>query len=400
MKYKIFILIMVTLLITGLRSSQGLGNSNVRSLGGHWQAMSTQDAPVGRYGHTMVWSGNEMLVWGGYSGSYLDTGGAYDPGIDQWTLLSTDNAPSGRLRHTAIWTGEKMIVWGGEAGGGSSTTNTGGIYDPDTDTWAETSLENAPSPREQHSAIWTGEVMIVWGGCSTVGCGQKHNDGGIYDPVLDEWTPLAEEGEPRNFHQALWSGDEMILWGGTSDPHGAAYDPVADTWTSLSSVNAPTPTFQGAGVWSGEEMIVWGGCTVFSTSPCPTYVGDGGRYNPTTDTWQPLSTNNSPASRWTHTAVWSGQRMITWGGCGAQCYDNGGMYHPILNSWEETTTINAPLPRSNHEAVWTSEHMLIWGGCDVGGCATSNYFNTGGIYTPSVLNFFNVYLPVMNTGDH
>ena len=32
------------------------------------------------------------------------------------------------------------------------------------DTWTATSTTNAPSPREEHTAVWTGTEMIVWGG--------------------------------------------------------------------------------------------------------------------------------------------------------------------------------------------------------------------------------------------
>ena len=32
---------------------------------------------------------------------------------DSWTATSTTNAPTGRTGHTAVWTGSEMIVWGG-----------------------------------------------------------------------------------------------------------------------------------------------------------------------------------------------------------------------------------------------------------------------------------------------
>ena len=60
------------------------------------------------------WTGNEMIVWGGYNGSnFLNTGGRYNPGTDSWTATSTINAPVGRQDFTAVWTGSEMIVWGG-----------------------------------------------------------------------------------------------------------------------------------------------------------------------------------------------------------------------------------------------------------------------------------------------
>jgi hypothetical protein len=32
---------------------------------------------------------------------------------DTWTATSTDGAPSARRNHTAVWTGSEMIIWGG-----------------------------------------------------------------------------------------------------------------------------------------------------------------------------------------------------------------------------------------------------------------------------------------------
>jgi len=44
---------------------------------------------------------------------YLDTGGRYDPATNTWTPTSTANAPSARNDQTAVWTGNHLIVWGG-----------------------------------------------------------------------------------------------------------------------------------------------------------------------------------------------------------------------------------------------------------------------------------------------
>ena len=124
-----------------------------------WRATSTTGAPSARTNHTAVWTGSEMIVWGGYNGSDLNTGGRYNPSTDSWTATSTINAPSGRELHTAVWSGSEMIVWGGTV-----FVNTGGRYNPATDSWIATSTTNAPSGRYLHTAVWTGTEMIVWGG--------------------------------------------------------------------------------------------------------------------------------------------------------------------------------------------------------------------------------------------
>jgi N-acetylneuraminic acid mutarotase len=69
-----------------------------------------------------------MIVWGGYGGDYLRTGGRYDPEADAWSSTLNTGAPSKRVYHTAIWTGTKMVVWGGY--NGSSPLDTGGRYAP------------------------------------------------------------------------------------------------------------------------------------------------------------------------------------------------------------------------------------------------------------------------------
>src|SRR5947207_11192420 len=79
-----------------------------------WTATSTTSAPAGRAYHPAVWTGSEMIVWGGYDGSsFLNTGGRYNPGTATWTATSTTTAPTARFFHTAVRTGSKMTASGG-----------------------------------------------------------------------------------------------------------------------------------------------------------------------------------------------------------------------------------------------------------------------------------------------
>jgi hypothetical protein len=151
-----------------------------------------------------------MIVWGGGGvGGDLNTGGRYNPATDTWTATSTTNAPEARLGHTAVWTGSEMIVWGGIGG-----SNTGGRYNPTTDSWTATSTTNAPSARVVHTAVWTGTEMIVWGGCTFDDCGNRLNTGGRYAPGTDSWTATSTAGAPsaRGIHTAVWTDSEMIVW--------------------------------------------------------------------------------------------------------------------------------------------------------------------------------------------
>jgi N-acetylneuraminic acid mutarotase len=118
-----------------------------------------------------------MIVWGGLSGSYLLSGGQYDPVGDSWTATSSDSStvPTARFGHTAVWTGSRMIVWGGY---NPTQLATGGQYDPVGNSWTATTTAGAPSARDSHTAVWTGTKMIVWGGEN--GIANPLNTGGQY----------------------------------------------------------------------------------------------------------------------------------------------------------------------------------------------------------------------------
>jgi len=182
-----------------------------------WGVTSTTNAPTARDRHTAVWTGSEMIVWGGsvYDSNwhYLNTGGRYNPSTDSWIATSTTNAPTGRDTHTAMWTGSEMIVWGGYSYDGTGHyLNTGGRYNPATNGWTATSTTNAPAGRYSHTAVWTGSAMIVWGGSNA---SSQFNTGGRYNPATNSWTATSTTNTPtaRSGHTAVWTGARMIVWG-------------------------------------------------------------------------------------------------------------------------------------------------------------------------------------------
>ena len=222
--------------------------------------------PSPRGYHTAVWTGSEMIVWGGTDNvNAFNTGGRYNPSTDTWTATSTTSAPSARFCHTAVWTGSEMIVWGG-ADVQYSPLNTGGRYNPSTDSWTATSTTDAPDARYCHTAVWTGSEMIVWGGSD----GDHHsNTGGRYNPSTDSWMATSTHQRarwPTGPHTAVWTGTEMIVWGGgllvipvAYFDTGGRYNPGTDSWTATSTTGAPHARYCHTAVWTGSEMIVWGG---------------------------------------------------------------------------------------------------------------------------------------------
>jgi len=343
------------------------------------------NTPSARQFHTALWTGSEMIVWGGAGGdypnyNYLNDGARYNPLSNAWTVINTNGAPSARGYHTAVLTGNEMIVWGGSpTNGGPVHFNDGGRYNPAANSWIGMTVSNVPAARYGHKAVWTGSEMIVWGGNGpTVAL----NDGSRYNLAANNWTALPTNGAPsaRSLHTAVWTGTEMIIWGGnnanTPVGDGARYNPVSNSWGGVNFAGAPSARFNHTAVWTGSEMIVWGGqINLSATGP----VNDGARYNPVGDGWLSMTTSGAPARRHDHTAVWTGTEMIVWGGVSnATYFSSGGRFNPTLGTWTAVTTSGAPAARSDHTAVWTGSEMIVWGGAN-----NSIFFGDGGRYNPA-----------------
>ena len=351
-----------------------------------WHALGDV-TPMERHSHTAVWTGTEMIVWGGSTpvASAVDTGGRYEPATDSWYAISATGAPSARTGHRAVWTGTEMIVWGGQQARGTSTPiGTGARYAPATDTWSPMTHTVEPEARQEFTMVWAGSRAIIWGGRGIVG---DLNNGSSYNPAIDSWAPTSTTGAPvaRHGHVAVWTGSTMVVWSGSeggSVSTGGRYDPLSDTWSPVSTTGAPQKRSDATAVWTGSVMVVWGG-----NSSGGGLLGTGGRYDPAANAWSDTTTTLAPAGRFYHTAVWTGSRMLIWGGrlnAGGETAE-GGSYDPAGDSWTSTATSGAPHSRRWHSAVWTGSEMLVWGGVWelIAPPNLLTYLNSGGRYAPA-----------------
>lgn len=111
-----------------------------------------------------------MIVWTGAEGA------EYDPATDRWRRIPL--APLLRhTGHTAVWSGGEMVVWGDYCCGRRVCFG-GAAYDPSPGVWR--SLPRSPlGSRDSHAAVGTpGGGMFVWGGCCRRG---YLADGALYE---------------------------------------------------------------------------------------------------------------------------------------------------------------------------------------------------------------------------
>lgn len=332
-----------------------------------WVASPAPQPPSPRMFHTAVWTGSSMIVWGGeVSGVLSGQGGIYSPETDTWSLISQSSVSPPRREAVSVWTGSHMVVWGGRTAAGESAT--GAVLDPASRTWLATPSAGAPSARVDHTAVWTGTQMVVFGGGNG---GGALGDGGIFTPppagVLSEanpgsWSPLPLTGSPpsaRRGHTAVWCAGRMIVWGGESTDgtalgNGAAWNPETQSWTALPA-GGPSPRLGHTAVEATGRMIIFGG----AGSHGGAVLADGAVYDPATNAWTPLAAAGSPAARWRHNAVWTGTEMVVTGGETGQGspVTSAAAYNPATQTWR---SLSSPPAAVRQTALWSGQRILTF----------------------------------------
>lgn len=340
------------------------------------------------------------------------------------TSLPLESEPIGlgplapRGGHSVVWTGQEVLVWGGEADElGSELFSDGAAFNPNTRQW-RTIAESPLSPRRYHVAVWTGEAMLIVGGLGGP-------DGAAYDPASDSWRPIssppiAVRGPggvgPEGYLGAVWTGEELVVWLVQSD-EVAAYDPDSDSWRVLPATEMDVDN--GALRWDGENIYAFG-TTVFNppnTEEMSTsrFVGDEWERLPDTEFETQGFSALAPLTAWT------GERFLAWGDSGddglaiafdpstdtwsateavvgAPCEAHGeplaadgviftfswcspsiGMYDAETNTWSQATVGGSPTARYT---VWTGDKLINWGDTCCYGAGGRPFTTQAWIYTP------------------
>jgi hypothetical protein len=220
-----------------------------------------------------VWSPTvaKLLVWGGaVSGTDVDDGAIYSPGSDSWAMMPAGPLAA-RNSHVVVWSGTDVVIWGGRQGD-KDFQRDGARYDPSGKTW--TSLPAIPS-------AWADRLASPWlglnGGFGIFGGLQIAPGFPVFGDSLllsstNKWTlfppPASSAVSPATHVMgANWSdGLRVWVWGGSSDVAsstasntGIVLDLAAGAWSAMSSASPLSARVLPAAVWTGTNAIVWGG---------------------------------------------------------------------------------------------------------------------------------------------
>jgi hypothetical protein len=308
-------------------------------LRGTWRQIALP--PIsGRNDHRVVWTGSEVLVWGGFASdqeaSVFDAsvprgGAAYDPEADSWRVIP-DAPIAGRGSPIVVWSGTEMLVFGGAAfdAAGEQPVLDGAAYDPATDRWR--ALPPAPLSGGATVGGWlAGRFVVV-----------TNDAAAAYDPVVDRWTELPAAPIRPGWRTAVVAADRLVVIafgdGATPPVQEATLDPTSWTWASADLTVDP--------LMAGIDFVGIGD-RILSPST-------GMTFDPVTRTWGSVTTCDRVWG-----GVWTGVRVIgvqgAWDAATDTCLD-------VPPSPPREPPFNDTNGREFAVAVWTGEELITWSG--------------------------------------
>ncbi len=166
-----------------------------------------------------AWDGRELVVLvsgfdpdGNPYPARLARAAAYDPQTNTWRRIAAP--PAARSGAVGVWDGERVFFVGGSPTryGGTGRTKVGLAYDPARNTWSR-----LPSPAFAYglAAVRAGGRVLAWGGVPA--------HGAEYVPAAGRWFALPRAPlRGRAFPALLWTGRVLLVWGGQYAGDGAA----------------------------------------------------------------------------------------------------------------------------------------------------------------------------------
>jgi N-acetylneuraminic acid mutarotase len=269
-----------------------------------WRKLSPPEGAGYSPSYNAVWTGRRLLVWGPFDAL------SYDPMANTWRSLPRPPTNAGRL---TVWTGSEVVGWGGGCCG--DAFKDGAAFNPATNTWRRL----APSPlagSQSPLGAWTGHELVIF-------VGNSDPDGkpwparlaraAAYNPTTNSWRRIAPLPVGRGGANVIWDGHDVLVLGGSAG--GAkplssvlAYNPSTNRWRRLAPM--PRASVGAAAVWTGTRLLMWGG-SAGSSVP----LRNGLSYDPATNRWTTLP--DAPFAAQDAAAAWTGRSLFVWKGAAA-----------------------------------------------------------------------------------
>jgi len=307
-----------------------------------------------RYGSLMVWTGDDVLVMGGYEDTPCPPGAdcagptaplsdaaAYDPETDGWRTIAAP--PLHVDRGTPAIVSDSIVVIG--------NARDWWTYDPAADRWDE--LDTPAGVNAGPRTELDGKVYAVDG----------HRNVSVLDVASGSWSTLPPDDlAPALTVDGLFATPSGIVLAGVNYREAAADEPTltqADIWDGDSWSRLPRTGMIGwLYYWTGKRIIGIepGGADGGQTNNWGRYYPAAGALDPATGAWEPLPGLDYEDR--VEGPAWSVETAA-----GPLVATQGRVYDDTARTWTEPGLPDSAVD-SDLSATWADGRLVFFGGYD------------------------------------
>jgi len=299
-----------------------------------------------------------VLEYGGSCrlGTTTASGEIYDPVTNTWPQVTYATA---RYGHTAtLLPNGKVLVVGGQSTNSAVIPPTylasAELFDPVTGMWSPAA--SLSTSRSDHSAtlLPNGKVLVA-GGISgfTVLVSME-----LYDPATNTWSPAADMPALNSPTATLLQNGKVLFTG--IDANAATYDPTTNTWSPAGTMTVARDGYTATLLANGKVLVAGG---IVNS-------GSAELYDPVTNTWSTAASMSTGRLGHTATVLQSGKVLVAGGQISGGTTGSAELYDPTTNTWSPAGTLETP--RYGQTATLLQSGVVLVAGGDTVGVNTQN----------------------------
>jgi uncharacterized repeat protein (TIGR01451 family) len=274
---------------------------------------------------TLLTNGKVLVVGGATGGSAngvttLNTADLYDPASGTFTATGAMAASRAQFASALLTTGTNagdVLVTGGFSQNLTTPSQSAELYNPASGTFTATGNMTIPRIDQSATTLPNGQVLIV-GGLSTSNA-QAVASAELYNPATGTFTATGSMGTARYNHTATLLNNGMVLIAGgrsafdTYLDTAEIYNPTSGTFSAVTgTMSSPRSSHTATLLQDGTVLLAGGGISETATV---TVTGSADLYNPTTNTFTPLTAALAvPRAYHTATLIGNGTVVLAGGG--------------------------------------------------------------------------------------
>jgi len=249
--------------------------------------------PSARQNHAMIYDGQSLMLFGGYSSSLGLNNETWLWDGAGWDQAMPAGPPQARSVHKMAYNSAsgKVILFGGGLGGSDALDDTW-EWDGTAGTWTQLFPINKPDPRFNHAMAYDAarDQIVLFGG---YGPGGRYGDTWVFDGI--EWIQLSPAHSPsaRNGHAMAYDAARAVVvlfggypgwtddtweWNGTDWTQSPAHGPLGRQYLGLAYDSDRGVTILSCGQMSGgvraEDTWEYDGTTWTELSVDPPGIRD------------------------------------------------------------------------------------------------------------------------------